>query len=135
MKVVIDTNAFISILPSTSKFNFLFWKWIEKEFIIILSNDIYYEYEEILDLKLNKNVSKIFFQLIFEMDNVEFIVPNYKWNLISVDLDDNKFVDCAIAANADFIVTNDKHFSILKSIEFPNVQVITLEEFANLITQ
>ncbi len=135
MKVVIDTNAFISILPTTSKFNFLFWKWIEKEFTIILSNDIYYEYEEILGLKLNKEVSKIFFQLIFEMDNVEFIVPNYKWNLISVDLDDNKFVDCAIAANADFIVTNDKHFSILESIEFPNVQVITLEEFANLIPQ
>ncbi len=133
MKVVIDTNAFISILPTTSKFNLLFWKWIDKEYSIVLSNDIYYEYEEILELKLNKNVSKIFFQLIFEMENVEFISPNYKWNLISIDNDDNKFVDCAIASNADYIVTNDKHFSVLKSIEFPNVQVITLEEFANII--
>ena len=46
------------------------------------------------------------------------------FNLITADLDDNKFVDCAISANAHYIVTNDHHYDVLKSINFPNVNVI-----------
>lgn len=50
------------------------------------------------------------------------------------DPDDDKFVDCAIAGNADFIVTNDRHFRVLKGIKFPKVKVITLEEFFEMLT-
>jgi DUF1016 N-terminal domain len=35
--------------------------------------------------------------------------------------DDNKFVDIAIASNADYIITNDKHFKILSKISFTKV--------------
>ncbi len=49
------------------------------------------------------------------------------------DKDDNKFVDLAIAVGADYLVSNDKHFDILKSIDFPKVQVINLEEFKTII--
>lgn len=61
--------------------------------------------------------------------NVEEIIPVFNWKLISQDPDNNKFVDCAIAANADYIVTNDKHFNVLKDIAFPKVNIITLQEF------
>ena len=44
-------------------------------------------------------------------------------NLIQLDSDDNKFVDCCITANAQYIVSNDRHFDILKHIEFPHVNV------------
>jgi len=53
--------------------------------------------------------------------------------LIQNDLDNNKFVDCAVSASAEFIVTHDKHFSILKSVEFPSVSVISLEGFKELL--
>ena len=60
-------------------------------------------------------------------------VDNYfKWNLIYADPDDNKFVDCALNAGADFIVTNDQHFNILKKIEFPRIQVIDIESFKKM---
>jgi len=49
--------------------------------------------------------------------------------LIAADADDNKFVVCAFAANADFIITNDRHFDILKTIDFPSIPVFRLEEF------
>lgn len=39
------------------------------------------------------------------------------------------FVDCAIASNADFIVSEDSHFNILKTIPFPHIVVKRLEEF------
>jgi predicted nucleic acid-binding protein len=53
----------------------------------------------------------------------------YQFRLISQDEDDNKFVDCAIAANAAYLVSNDKHFRVLKNIEFPKVKILTLPEF------
>ncbi len=45
------------------------------------------------------------------------------------DPDDNKFVDCAIIANADYIVSDDSHFKVLKDIPFPVVRVLSLEQF------
>jgi predicted nucleic acid-binding protein len=68
-----------------------------------------------------------------ESNHVVRTAVYYKWNLITVDPDDNKFVDCAIAANADYIVTNDKHFNILKEINFPKVSCITIEEFIEIL--
>jgi predicted nucleic acid-binding protein len=60
-------------------------------------------------------------------------MPYFKWNLISDDPDDNKFVDCAINAGADYIVTNDKHFNILKDIDFPKINIIDIDTFKKII--
>jgi predicted nucleic acid-binding protein len=49
------------------------------------------------------------------------------------DPEDNKFVDCGIAGQADFLVTQDKHFNILKTIEFPKLSIISTEDFAKLL--
>ncbi len=57
----------------------------------------------------------------------------FRFNLIETDKDDNKFVDCAIAANASFIVSEDSHFRILKDIPFPQVNVIRLSQFMHLL--
>ena len=57
-----------------------------------------------------------------------FITPYYHFNLITVDFDDNKFVDCAVAGNAKFIVTEDHHYDILQKIDFPKVEIIKLDE-------
>jgi predicted nucleic acid-binding protein len=65
--------------------------------------------------------------------NVEKVIPFFKWNLIFTDPDDNKFVDCALNAGADCIVTNDKHFNILKGIGFPKMNIIDIETFKKII--
>ena len=64
---------------------------------------------------------------------MEFITPYFHFNLITADPDDNKFVDCAITANARYIVSNDKHYNILKQIPYPTIDVISIKEFAKLI--
>lgn len=51
------------------------------------------------------------------------------FGLIQDDVDDNKFVDCAIASGAEFIVTNDAHFDILKTIPWPKVSIVKIEDF------
>lgn len=67
--------------------------------------------------------------------DVLYISKYFFWNLITSDPDDNKFVDCAVAANADFIVTNDRHFKVLKKIPFPAVRVISADDFLEILTR
>lgn len=57
----------------------------------------------------------------------------FNWGLVKADADDNKFVDCAIAANADYIVTNDRHFDVVKEIDFPVINVVNIHEFQALL--
>ena len=45
----------------------------------------------------------------------------------------NKFVDCAICANAKLIVTEDHHFDILKHCDFPRIPIMGLDEFKDLL--
>ncbi len=52
----------------------------------------------------------------------------FRWNLIK-DEDDNKFVDCYIAAGSSYLLSNDSHFSVLKKIHFPKVNIINIDEF------
>jgi len=67
------------------------------------------------------------------MRNVRKIEAYYHWQLIKQDPDDNKFADCAIAANADYLVTNDKHFNVLKQIQFPKLTVITAQKWLDMV--
>ena len=54
--------------------------------------------------------------------------PSFFFRTISADRDDDKFADCAIAANADYIITSDKHFAPLIGSGY-KPQSITPEEF------
>ena len=71
--------------------------------------------------------------LLLNSRNVKYFTPHFHFHLIEKDPDDNKFVDCAIIAGADYIVSEDTHFRILKTIPFPLVQVIRLEKFKNML--
>ena len=42
-------------------------------------------------------------------------------------------LDSNVSSNSDYIVTNDKHFKVLEDIEFPNVKVISLDDFLELL--
>ena len=42
-------------------------------------------------------------------------------------------LDCALNAGADFIVTKDKHFNILKEIDFPPIKIIAIEGFKKIL--
>ena len=45
----------------------------------------------------------------------------------------NKFVDCAVAGNAKYIVTEDSHYDVLKDLDFPKVDIIKLDEIIQKI--
>jgi putative PIN family toxin of toxin-antitoxin system len=133
MKIVLDTNAFLVAIPPKSQYRPIFDALLQKKFSLAYSTEILLEYEEILKRKANPIVVANALELLSAMSNIEKIEVYFHWNLIETDKDDNKFVDCAIAANADYIVTNDKHFQTLKTIDFPKISIISVEEFKDLL--
>ena len=67
--------------------------------------------------------------LLLKSKNVELINPDFRWGLITAAPDDNKFVDCAFAVGATYIVSDDSHFNVLRDITFPQLLVLRLKEF------
>ena len=134
-KIVIDTNIWVSVLSSKSTFHHILTDLRKKRYALAISAEIMLEYEEIIKLKYgNSNpVAEIFLRLLSVLPNVHFIHPTYRWHLINFDPDDNKFVDTAIASGADYIVTEDKHFKVLKNTAYPSVKVLSLETFSELL--
>lgn len=130
--IVLDTNCLIQIISRHSPRYFLWEKFLYGEYILCVTNDILEEYEEILCQKTNRQIASLVLEIIKQAPNTYEYDANYRWNLITADPDDNKFVDCAVVANADFIVTEDKHFKHLNEVPFPHVNVIRLDEFEAL---
>ena len=133
LRAVLDTNFFITIIGKQSQYRWVFDAIIEGRLILCVSKPILYEYEEILERKTSVEVAKNIIKFLSVHPYVEQYEIYYDWNLIEIDPDDNKFVDIAIASNADYIITNDKHFKVLHSIPFPKIQPITLQEFKMMI--
>ncbi len=104
------------------------------DFDLLISNEILSEYEEVLSEKLSPEVAKNVVRTLLLSPNVRRVEPLYRWALISADPDDNKFVDCAIAASSHVLVTHDRHFNVLHKVEFPKVQVLNVSEFSDLFT-
>jgi putative PIN family toxin of toxin-antitoxin system len=129
MKVVLDTNVLLAALPQTSKTHIIFQGLLEGVYSLCVTSDILHEYEEVFQRRANREVAVLAMELLDVIPNLERINKYYYWNLITADPDDNKFVDCAIAANAHFICTEDNHFKVLANIAFPIVSIISAEDF------
>jgi putative PIN family toxin of toxin-antitoxin system len=133
MKVVIDTNVFVMCLSQRSLFHDIFIKLKDGEYELVVTTEILLEYEEILTQKYNYTTVNFFLRLLEELDNVHFVRTHYHWNLIENDPDDNKFVDAALATGAKFLVSEDKHYNILKTIDFPKTNVIGIDAFLEIV--
>lgn len=128
-KIVVDTNALVSSLSSKSEFHKLIRLILDEEVSVFVTDEIMFEYEEILNEKYSETVAKNFLSALKEIPTIEYVNIYFKWNLLTHDEDDNKFVDCYLAANAEYLITNDTGYNVLKKIDFPNVNLIKLEDF------
>ena len=133
MRIVLDTNCLIQSIPSRSRYHEVWQSLVDGRNTLCVSNEIIMEYLEILQRLTNHDTAEAIIKTIINSRFVEFITPYYNFEVIQQDPDDNKFVDCAIAANARYVVTNDHHFDVLKSINYPPIDVINLEDFMKLL--
>lgn len=132
-RVVLDTNCLVSSLSRKSE-SYDVWRGLhEGRYILCVSNSILEEYQEILSVKTTPDIAENVIQYLINHDFVELINTYYYFDLIKSDPDDNKFVDCAIAANATYIVSDDKHFSPLKDLDYPRLLVVKLMDFVAIL--
>lgn len=58
---------------------------------------------------------------------------HFNWKLIEKDEYDNKFIDAFVASGADWLISNDSTVINLNNNNFPPLNILTLEEFSNLL--
>jgi putative PIN family toxin of toxin-antitoxin system len=133
MIVVLDTNALLVSIPKKSIYRPILDALIDSKFDLVISNDILSEYIEVIERKANSLVANNIAEMLLSLDNLNKVEVYFEWKLIRTDPDDNKYVDAAVVGSADYIVTNDQHFNVLKSIDFPKVKTISIDEFLHLI--
>ena len=90
------------------------------------------EYQEVLTDRVGAARWSVLEKLLDISDNAVRVSPSYRFRLIHSDLDDNKFADGAVAAEAEYIVTADHHFQAMQGSGL-KPQVLTPEAFIALL--
>lgn len=119
MTVCLDTNVFLQIFGRRQPYHQILRALLEGRLALAVSNEILLEYAEVT-AKLSgperwRDVEALLDLLDQLHGNIRRVQPQFRFAVITADPDDNKFCDCAVAAEADFVVTDDAHFAALKS--------------------
>ena len=128
-RIVLDTNCLLQALPSRSPYHKIWTEVMAGHISLCVNSDILSEYEEKLAEKTTPEIARNVLEAITRLHTTVFQQVYFHFGLIEADPDDNKFVDCAVAVDAEYIVTNDTHFNILKQIDWPRLTVIDIKEF------
>jgi putative PIN family toxin of toxin-antitoxin system len=133
MRVVIDTNVLINCIGARTKHHGIWKAFLLDKITLFISFDILLEYEELVFQKYPLKIASEIFDILSDPDYIQQQDIYYYWHAIASDPDDNKFFDTAIAANADFLVTNDGHFNTAKKLSFPKVKIVSADEFLEIV--
>ena len=125
---MLDTNSLLQCISRRSAFHEIWLSFLDGRNLLCVTNEILIEYEEILERETSHEFALLAMNVIINNPYTMFVTPYYHFNLIKSDPDDNKFVDCAVAGNARFVVTEDRHYKILEEIDFPKVDIIGLDD-------
>lgn len=129
MRVVLDKNIILSSISGKSPYHAIIKFLFDGFYELYVTTDILLEYVEKISQNFDNETAQTFISALLIRENVKRIEVYFYLNLIDNDKDDNKFVDCAFASNAHLLVTNDKHFNVLKTIDFPEIFVVNIDKF------
>lgn len=132
MVVCIDTNAVLGMFGRTAPLLALRHGLLAGKFRWALSNEVFLEYQEVVQREMGSAGAERMLRFIELADQARGailrVAPAFRFHLISADPDDDKFADCAIAAGADWLITGDHHFDVLRDSGY-KPQPITAAEF------
>jgi putative PIN family toxin of toxin-antitoxin system len=130
--VVLDTNVLLPALNWNHAFAVILEAWHRRRLTWAISTDILLEYQEVVTRRSGAArwhaLERLLELSASHGSNLIQASPSYFFRTISADRDDDKFADCAISANADFIITQDSHFKSLIGSGY-RPQPISPEEF------
>ncbi len=133
MKIVLDTNCFISCIGKSSPYRNVFDSFLREQYTLCVSTEILLEYEEVFLIKWGNDVTINLLSRLVRARNIEFSTIFFNFNMVNNDEDDNKFADTFLSSNADYIVSNDSKLLALNKSVFPEFTVLTLQEFSQIL--
>ena len=133
MKVVFDTNIYISafVIPGGNAEK-AYLKAIDNNFDLYTSIAILTELANKLDKKFGWEKHKIE-QLVKSIGKLAIVYKSKPWLHVVSNEPDNRILECALQAGAEFIVTGDKH--LLKLNKYENTEIIKLSSFISILNQ
>ena len=129
LRLILDTNILLVSLAPNYKYNWIYNSLITGKFNLVVSNEILTEYQEQIAIRYGLDQTDATLDFLLLLPNVELKNPSFLWQLVEKDKDDNKFIDCYIAGQCDYIVSNDRHIHQLKTNIFPQIAVLRYDEF------
>jgi putative PIN family toxin of toxin-antitoxin system len=128
MKVVIDTNVFLSSFFGGNPRKMIdFWK--KGKITLCLSKDTLDEYIDVLQRVGLKDENKIeeLLSLFAKGLNILFTTKTPHIRAVKDDPDDDKFIECAVVLKAEVIITGDKALKTMG--EYMGIKILTPQQF------
>ena len=117
MRVCIDTNVLVQLFGGNQVGRSIRDALLAGRIELAISNEILFEYQETITRLSGaarwQQVERFLTLLFYLHANILFLEPHFRFGVVTADPDDNKFVDCAIAAQAECVITSDQHFGAL----------------------
>ena len=132
MRVVVDTNVFISGIFWNGKSSKII-KLVESNLIeLIISEEIIQEISKVLNYEdIKRKVKDKNLEMMYSLEKILsfsiLVFPTEILTIITEDLSDNRILVCAVAGDVDCIISQDIH--LLKLKEFRKIRIMTPEEF------
>jgi len=131
IRVVIDTNVLISSFWG-KKPEEVIKLWAKGAVTAVISPDILKEYLEVIQrFDLSEDDMDAVMEVLSDSAHNIYVTPREKVNAVKKDKSDNKFIECAIAGRAIYIISGDKHLRDVK--EYKGIEILTPAEFIELM--
>lgn len=127
-KLVLDTNTLISALGWKGKPHQVLGMCMRKQVELVLSPPIIEELEVVMSypkFDFSEEMKREFLTELIECSRI--VSPAEKVQVVANDPEDNKFVECAIAGEANYIVSGDSHLLSLR--EYRGIHIINASDF------
>jgi uncharacterized protein len=131
-RVVLDTNVLISGLLFKGKLSRIVELWQKGKIVPIISKETFEELRTVLEYP-KFSFSHVEIKSLIEHDILPYFeVVNVREHVKGAcrDPGDDKFISCALSANADGIVTGDKDLSDMK--KYRSVKIIHASDFIKM---
>lgn len=121
-RIVVDTNVLVSSFFG-GKPREVMELWRDGQFVLCLSDEIVAEYLEVLArFEHAKQEAQEFLAMVSEGEGVAYVLPRERLRVVVADPEDNKFLECAVTAEAELIVSGDRH--LLGLGEFRGIVIV-----------
>lgn len=132
MKLVLDANIFISSFFWGGNPRIVLKRTIAKLDELFITKEILHEIEEVISrpkFHAGRNEIEYYIKSIEEISNKIIIRDKIKKG--SRDKKDNKYIECGIASNADYLVSGDIHLLELK--RYADIKIVTAKEYLDIV--